>query len=196
MLLLGPLACVVFSSLLVPLANADRVFPPKIVGRGEWGPTRLGLSCRVTTDRADYEIGDPVHVFVEVRNLTDRPIALGLEPLLQVGRDGRLSRQSAEVHLSFTQEAAGKSGFFSTYHVSFPRGTGSEARAVVVPPKGTYSEVVTRRPWGPTFGSAPNVAQPGGMTLTAALWQFLSPELKRSQVECAPVAMQLRTKNK
>jgi hypothetical protein len=177
---------------LVPIHAGDA--PPNIEGRGEWGPETLGLRCRVTTDKSAYKIGESVRVLVEVQNMTDKSVALGLEPLLQIGKKNQFSRQLAELHLSFSQGSDGKLGFFSTHHITFPRGLKSEARALVVEPKGTFTEVVTVTPWGPTLSSDPSEPVPGRMTLNASLWQFLSPDLKRTQVSVRSIAFDINSK--
>lgn len=152
---------------------------PEIKGRGEWGRETLGLTCRITTDRTEYTIGEKVYILVEIKNNTDKPIALGLEPLIDTGK-GNLSRQPAEIHMTANQ---GDPGFFSTTAAVFPKGTRSEARAVALKPGETYSETVVRTPWGPTFSSIPAAAQPGEMKLVASLWQFLTGDLKMTCVK-------------
>jgi hypothetical protein len=165
--------------------------PPRIEGRGAWGSATLGLRCRITTDRAEYEIGDAVRLLVEVWNVTDHPVALGLEPLIDVGQ-GRLSRQPAEVHLYARQSGEEGPGFHAAHQAAFPRGTATEARAVVIEPNGTFSEIVTLRPWGPNLSSAPAEPEPGRMTLTAALSQFLSPDIRRTRVKSEPLEIRVR----
>ncbi len=133
--------------------------PLKIEGHGEWGPKTHGLTCRITTDRTEYTIGERIYILVEIKNNTDKPIALGLEPLIDTGK-GDLSRQPAEIHITANQ---GDPGFFSTTAAAFPKGTRLEARAVALMPGDTYSETVVRTPWGPTRSSIPVAAQPGEM---------------------------------
>ena len=163
---------------LLSLARADE--PSTFKGHGDWSQSIQGVSCRVTPDKTEYTLGEPVRVLVEVRNEIDMPIALGLEPLIEVDKEGRLCRQQAEIGLTFSQ---GSPGFFATYSITFPKGKGSEARAVVIEPKGTFSEIITTSPWGPTFSSGPSTAQSGIMVLQATLRQFLSPDLKKTAVD-------------
>ncbi len=163
---------------------------PKIEGHGEWGPENHGLTCRITTDRNEYAIGEKVYILVEVKNNTDKPIALGLEPLIDTGK-GNLSRQPAEIHMTANQ---GDPGFFSTTAAAFPKGTRLEAKAVALMPGDTYSETVVRTPWGPTFSSIPATAQPGEMQLRASLWQFLTGDLKMTRVKVNCVTFKVNRK--
>jgi hypothetical protein len=172
------------------LAAADR--DCEIKGRGEWGPETLGLMCRITTDKAEYTIGDKVHILVEVKNNTDEPIALGLEPLIDTGK-GDLSRQPAELHMTASQ---GDPGFFSTTACRFPTGTNMAAKAVVLKPGETYSETVTRTPWGPTRSSMPATAQPGEMKLEASLWQFLTGDLSTKCIEANHISFKVNERKK
>lgn len=166
---------------------------PEIEGRGDWGTEANGLSCRLTPDKNEYAIGETVYVLVEITNNTEKPIALGLEPLIEIkhSKGSSLSRQPAELHMTFSQ---GSPGFFATYHMTFPRGTNSEAKAVVLAPKDTFTESVQVAPWGPTLSSIPSTAQPGRMTLTGSLWQFLTPDLRRTQVPAREVAISVKAK--
>ena len=159
---------------------------------GFWGQETMGLRCRVTTDKTGYAIGDPVRVLVEVRNTTDKPIALGLEPLIEVDKEGGLFRQEAEIGLGFSQSSQTHPGFSVSYSNAFPKGRGSDARAVVIEPKVTFSEIITTSPWGPVFGSMPSSAQPGTMLLRASLRQFLSPDLKKTTVESEAVTFNVK----
>ena len=70
------------SVLAVLLGLAEAV--PEIEGRGDWGTDANGLSCRFTPDNSEYAIGEIVYVLVEITNSTDKPIALGLEPLIEI----------------------------------------------------------------------------------------------------------------
>jgi hypothetical protein len=171
--------------LLVSMVHAEQL--PTFLGRGDWGRPTLGVRCRATLDKTEYELGEPVRVLIEVRNETDKPVALGLEPLIEVDKDGRLFRQPAEIVLAFSQ---GNPGFFATYSITFPKGNGTEARAVVIEPKATFSEIITRFPWGPTYGSSP--AQPGAMMLKASLSQFLSLDLKKTAVHSQNVTFNVK----
>jgi hypothetical protein len=173
------------------LALAEVV--PEIEGRGDWGTAANGLTCRLTPDKAEYAIGETIYVLVEITNNTDKPIALGLEPLIEIkhNKGSSLSRQPAELHMTFSQ---GSNGFFETSHMTFPRGTNSEAKAVVLAPKDTFTETVQVTPWGPTLSSIPSTAQSGKMMLKGSLRQFLTPDLKMTQVQTSEVAISVKPK--
>jgi hypothetical protein len=177
--------------LLVSLARAEQL--STFQGYGDWSRSTQGVCCRATPDKTEYALGEPVRVLIEVRNETDSPIALGLEPLIEVDKEGRLFRQPAEIGLTFSQ---GIQGFFATYSITFPKGNGSEARAVVIEPKATFSEIITTTPWGPTYSSIPSTAQPGTMALKASLRQFLSPDLKKTAVDSPTVTFTLKAARK
>ena len=166
----------------------------KIESRAEPGTAANGLTCRLTPDKTEYAIGETVHVLVEITNNTDKPVALGLEPLIEIkhASGSSLSRQPAELHMTFSQ---GSNAFFATYHMTFPRGIDSEAKAVTLAPKDTFTETVHVTPWGPTLSSIPSTAQSGKMTLTGSLWQFLSPDLKKTQVQAGEVAFSLKAES-
>ena len=166
----------------------------KIESRAEPGTAANGLTCRLTPDKTEYAIGETVHVLVEITNNTDKPVALGLEPLIEIkhASGSSLSRQPAELHMTFSQ---GSNAFFATYHMTFPRGIDSEAKAVTLAPKDTFTETVHVTPWGPTHSSNPSTAQAGKMTLTGSLWQFLSPDLKKTQVQAGEVAFSLKAES-
>jgi hypothetical protein len=153
---------------------------PTITGKGDWGTESAGLVCRITTDKDQYVIGDQVHILVEVSNRTDSAIALGLEPLIDM-RNGDLSRQPAEIHTHFTQEENGQLGYFCTGVAPFPTGTKTEAKAVVVEGGKTYSAMIPRTPWGPSYGCSPSEAQPGLMKLSITIFQYPSGDLKRME---------------
>ena len=176
---------------VVLLGAGDTV--PNIQGRGDWGPEASGLSCRLTTDKTEYIIGEEVSVLIEVMNNTEEPVALGLEPLIEIKHKNgtTLSRQPAELHMTFSQ---GSPGFFSTYCVTFPKGIKSEARAVVLKPKEAFSETVQVTPWGPTMSSLPSTAQAGTMALKGSLFQFLTPDLKRAEIPSNVVIISVKAK--
>ena len=156
--------------------------PPAITGKGNWGTEVAGLVCRITTDRDQYVIGDKVHILIEVSNRTDRAIALGLEPLIDM-RDGGVSRQPTEIHTHFIQEENGQLGYFCTGVAPFPAGTKTEAKAVVVEGGKTYSAMISRTPWGPSYGCSPSEAQPGLMRLGVTIFQYPSGDRKRMEVK-------------
>ena len=166
----------------------------QIENRADRGTAANGLTCRLTPDKTEYAIGETVHVLVEITNNTDKPVALGLEPLVEIKHASghSLSRQPAELHMTFSQ---GSNAFFATYHMTFPRGIDSEAKAVILAPKDTFTETVHVTPWGPTRSSIPSTAQSGKMTLTGSLWQFLSPDLKKTQVQAGEVAFSVKAES-
>ncbi len=181
----------------VPIAAAVEI--PKIEGRGDWGPETLGLVCRFTTDRTEYTIGDKVYILVEVKNNTDKPVALGMEPLIVVGK-GALYRQPARIDIDVAQ---GDPGFFLTTGARFPKGTEREARAVIVKPGETFSEIIVRTPWGPRFSSFPIMAgdtwaeaQPGEMQIFGSLRQFLTPDLKVTIIKTNSVTIKVSARKK
>lgn len=180
---------------------------PDFNGRGEWGPQVEGLSCRITPEKTEYEIGDAVRLLVEVRNTNDSPLSLGMGPTstIHIGHAKPFStRQSGTLAITFAQAiqgdftartlAEGKLGFFATYHILFPKGTENETRTVVVQPKTTYSEFLVLTPWGPTLSSIPSTAQPGKMNLSASLMQLLKPDEKITQLEFKPVELSVKAK--
>jgi len=178
---------------VLSVSIAAQVDIPEIVGRGHWGPETLGLVCRITTDRTEYTIGDKVYILIEVKNNTDKPVALGMEPLIEV-RGGNLTRQPASINIGFSQNSQGQLGFDCGYTLPFPRGTKSEAKAVSLAPGKTYSEIFAREPWGPCFGCSPSTAQPGEMRISAALSQFLTPDLKRTIISANPITIKVAAK--
>ncbi|MDF7801969.1 hypothetical protein P4C99_21010 [Pontiellaceae bacterium B1224] len=168
-----------------------------IEGYGDWGVEVSGVSCRLTPNKTDYVVGETVYVLVEVKNNTDKPVALGLEPLIAIKNrnDSSLARQPAQLHMTFSQEGTqGNLGFFATYHITFPSGINSEAKSVVLKPKETFREVVQVMPWGPTPSSIPSTAQAGKMKLTGSLWQFLSPDLKKVEVPAKEIIFSVKSK--
>ena len=132
--------------------------PPKhesmeITGTGDWGSVTNGLKCRVTTDKQEYRISEPVSVLVEVTNVGPRPVTFG----------------RAEVQLTAVQGDRKKppySYFFSTTLHEFPHKTESGNTLTLHPGK-VWQKTVVVRPWGPTLSSSPSVAGPGTMTIEA-----------------------------
>ncbi len=185
------ISLVLVFALAVSLAMAGD--KPKVVGHGNWGKEIQGIACRITTDKTDYNIGDKVFTLVEIKNMTDGPIALGLEPLLEVSK-GTLVRQPVEVHTHFTQQHQGTLGYFCTTVAPFPSGTKTEAKIVIIKPGEVYSEVVTRTPWGPSYGCSPSEAQPGRMGLSVTLHQFLTGDLKKTSIKSNEVELTIRRK--
>ena len=178
--------------LLVQAALAESPdAPPEIMGRGDWGEETMGLACRVTTDRTEYAIGEEAHVLVEVENRTDKPIALGLEPLVE-NRDGELIRQPANISITLDQCDKGQAGFFHGGLLQFPSGTKSGAKAISLGPSKAHSEVFVRQPWGPCYGCLPSTAQPGRMTLQVSLIQVLTGDLKRQRIPSNKVELSVR----
>ncbi|MBT7165573.1 MAG: hypothetical protein HN904_22540, partial [Victivallales bacterium] len=150
---------------------------PEIKGKGDWGQEVLGISCRITPEKTEYTIGETVSVLVEIKNNSAHPVALGLEPLFEVEK-GRFIRQPAEMHCTFSQgDGKGKVGFFCGYSIRFSKGRKLEAKSVSVLPGETHSEIVSRVPWGPSYGCIPSKAQPGKMTVQALVAQFLTGDL-------------------
>ena len=166
---------------------------PVISGKGDWGDEVAGLACRITTDREQYTIGDKVYILVEVSNRTNRPIMLGIEPLIDVG-NGLLIRQSASIIISFSQEDHGRLGYFCDYQPNFPSGTMREAQAIVIEAGKTYSALISQTPWGPSWGCIPSEAQPGLMKLKVALSQFLSGELKKKWIKSNEIELTVKKK--
>ncbi len=121
----------------------------EITGTGDWGSVTNGLRCRVTTDKQEYRISEPVRVLVEVTNAGSRSVSFGW----------------AEVHLSAFQGDRG-AHFFSTTMHEFPQKTESGATLTLNPGE-VWQETVVVHPWGPTFGSSPSVAAAGMMKIFA-----------------------------
>jgi len=179
-------------------ANPGKVSPALFPGRGEWGPEAEGLSCRVKTDKTEYEIVDEVRLLVEVRNTSDTPLSLGIGPLstIHAGDNKPFStKQSGTLGITFAQAKEGKQGFFSTSPALFPKGTEFETQTVVVQPQTTYSEVLARTPWGPTYSSIPSTAQPGKMNVSGGLMQLLKPDGKITHLEFKPVEIAVKAKD-
>jgi len=124
---------------------------PQIQGTGNWGAETNGLTCRVTTDRGEYTISEPVSVLVGVRNAGRQPVRFGM----------------AEVHLTAIQGDRDKPPyFFSTTLHEFPEKTAPRDVFTLAPGE-VCSRTVVVRPWGPTYSSIPAVASPGTMTIEA-----------------------------
>jgi hypothetical protein len=122
---------------------------PEIKGTGDWGAVTNGLACRITTDRDEYTIPEPVTVLVEVRNAGRQPVTFGW----------------AEVHLSAIQgDRANPPYFFSTTMHEFPE-TQDDGRPRTLGPGEVWTRTVVVKPWGPTMSSIPSVAGPGKMTI-------------------------------
>ena len=125
--------------------------PTVLTGSGEWGSVINGLKCRVTTDKREYRISEPVRVLVEVANAGPHPVTFG----------------RAEIHLSAIQGDRDKFPyFFSTTLHEFPHKTESGNTLTLHPGK-VWQKTVVVRPWGPTYGSSPSVASPGVMSIEA-----------------------------
>lgn len=122
----------------------------EITGTGDWGSVTNGLRCRVTTDKQEYRISEPVRVLVEVTNAGSRSVSFGW----------------AEVWLSAFQGDRG-AHFFSTTMREFPQKTESGGTLTLNPGQ-VWQETVVVRPWGPTRSSSPSVAGPGMMTIHAS----------------------------
>jgi hypothetical protein len=116
-----------------------------IEGTGNWGLVTNGLKCRVTTDRQEYRISEPVRVLVEVVNSGTRAVSFG----------------RAEVWLS-----AGQGGFGSGTSHEYPQKEES-GYPVTLQPDSRWEKTLIIHPWGPTYSSSPAVAAPGSMTLEA-----------------------------
>jgi len=180
-------------ALAVTIAAANDNAEEEVIGRGAWGETTHGIVVRVTTDKREYTIGDKVIFLVEAKNMTNNPIVLGLEPLIEVS-NGTLSRQPAEVHTHFTQQSNGTLGFFCTTYSPFPSGTKKEAKAVALKPGEVYSEVIVRTPWGPSYGCLPSEAQSGNMKLSITLHQFVRDGLKKTGIKSNEVELVIKSK--
>ena len=123
-----------------------------ITGTGDWGSVTNGLKCRVTTDRQEYRISEPVRVLVEVFNAGSQPVSFGW----------------AEVYLSAIQgDRENPPYFFSTtlHEFSYEAESGG---TVTLNPGDVWQQTVVVRPWGPTYSSSPSVASPGTMTIEAS----------------------------
>jgi hypothetical protein len=122
---------------------------PQIKGTGDWGALTNGLACRITTDRDEYTISEPVTVLLEVRNSGQQAITFGW----------------AEVHLSAIQGDRNKPPyFFSTTLHEFPEKKDDGSVRTLVPGD-VWTRTVVVKPWGPTHSSIPATAGPGKMTI-------------------------------
>jgi len=147
-----------------------------LTGSGEWGSVANGLKCRVTTDRQDYRISEPVRVLVEVASSGTHPISFGW----------------AEVHLSAIQGDKQKPPyFFSTTLHEFPYKTESGENAALQPGD-VWKKTVVIRPWGPTYSSLPSVASPGRMTLEASFVYRPDSSSAGQSVQSSTVTFQAR----
>ncbi len=126
---------------------------PQIKGTGNWGAQTNGLVCRITTDRDEYTISEPVTVLIEVRNSGNQPISFGW----------------AEVHLSAIQGNRDKPPyFFSTTLHEFPEKK-PDGSTRTLAPGDLWTRTVVIKPWGPTLSSIPSVASAGKMTIEGSL---------------------------
>ena len=122
-----------------------------ITGSGDWGAESNGLRCRISLDRTEYRISEPVYVLVEVTNSGVRPVSFGW----------------AEVRTHAIQGNRNKPPFFfSTSMHEFPE-KGPSGGPFTLAPGQVWRKTVVIRPWGPTRSSIPSVAGPGTMTMDA-----------------------------
>ena len=123
-----------------------------ITGTGDWGSVTNGLKCRVTTDKQEYRISEPVRVLIEVFNSGSQPVSFGW----------------AEVHTSVIQGDREKPPyFFSTtmHEFSYEAEPGG---SFTLNPGEVWQQTVVIQPWGPTLSSSPSVASSGSMTIEAS----------------------------
>lgn len=126
-----------------------KLAPAKFPGSGDWGAVSNGLKCRVTTDRREYRISEPVHVLVEVANVGGSPVSFGC----------------AEVQLAARQgDRKTPLGFFSGAMREFTEAT-QNGKPFVLSPDRVWKRAMILYPWGPTFSSNPVVASPGKMSI-------------------------------
>ncbi|MBN2684818.1 MAG: hypothetical protein JXR40_06025 [Pontiellaceae bacterium] len=150
-----------------------------IEGCGDWGKEVLGASCRITTDKSQYVIGDKVLLLIEVKNNGDTPISLGIQPLLEASQNSYYT-VLGNCTTRFSQGNKDSMGFFEMSYSFFPSGTESEVKSVSIPAGETYSEIITRTPWGPHLGYLS--VQAGKMTLQVSIFQFPSPYFKKYEL--------------
>ena len=126
-------------------------------------------------------LGEKIIFLIEVKNVGDIPILLGNQPLLETSTNNCYDVLGNCV-TCFSQNNQDRVGFFETTYSYFPSGTESEVKTVSIPAGETYSEIITRTPWGPCIACIPSYAQAGKMTLQVSMVQFLPADLKKHEL--------------